>query len=274
VDRAPDPALRVVVSVAVRDPVDADLVADLLFGLGASAVSESDGGTALVADVPPDAVGGIGRTHRVVDVGEGHASGWQEHATAVRAGRRIVVRPRWVGTDDAGAGPDDVVVVVDAAEAFGSGSHPTTRLCLAEVEVLVRPGERVLDIGSGSGVLGVAALLLGSGPVVAVDVDPVAVDATRRTAELNGVAPDLVASTAAVADVAGRFDLVLANLLIPVIEDLGAELADHVAPGGHLLLSGLLTDQVDRAVEAVGLGVVRVRSDGDWAAVLCRTADR
>lgn len=264
---------RVVIAVAVTDEADAELVADHLFVLGASAVSDTLDGAALVADLPAAAVAGINRAHRVLDVPDDHASGWQEHAVPVRAGERIVVRPAWVDPGDEPAGavdPVDVVVVVDAGAAFGSGSHPTTRLCLAEVEDLVRPGDRVLDVGSGSGVLGVAALLLGAASVVAVDVDPAAVTATRSTAGLNGVAGALVASATPLAEVPGTFDVVVANLLIPIIEDLGPDLASRTAGRGTLVVSGLLVGQVDRTVAAIGLPVQRVRTDGDWCAVVFR----
>ena len=251
---------RVVVAVPVDGPT-ADVVADELFGLGASAVSELDDGTgvALVADLPARAAGLLDRPHRVLEPERDWSDGWQAHAGTVRVGR-LAVRPSWVAPDGvppegvepgvvaagAGRGAGAVEVVLDAAEAFGSGSHPTTRLCLAQVERLVRPGDRVLDVGSGTGVLGVAALLLGAGRLTAVDIDPAAVRATAGTARLNGVGDRTQASTTPLEQVRDRFDLVLANLLIPAIELLGTDLARVVAPGGHLVVSGVLAGQVDR----------------------------
>lgn len=275
----------VVVAVPVDGPA-ADLVADELFGLGASAVSELDDGdgTVLVADLPARAAGLLVRPHRVLEPERDWTDGWQAHAGVVRVGR-LVVRPSWVEGPTRGRPPGDdgvepggvvtregaageVEVVLDAADAFGSGSHPTTRLCLAQVERLVRPGARVLDVGSGTGVLGVAALLLGAGHLTAIDIDPAAVRATAGTARLNGVADRTQASATPLAQVRDRFDLVLANLLIPAVEQLGAGMARVVAPGGHLVLSGVLVGQVDRAAAAVGAAPASVSRDDAWAALV------
>jgi ribosomal protein L11 methyltransferase len=178
----------------------------------------------------------------------------------------VVVRPAWV--DPVPLGPDDVEVLVDPGGAFGSGSHPTTRLCLAAVERLVAGGEAVLDVGCGSGVLGVAAALLGAGAVGAIDVDPEAVRATVEVAGLNDVADSVVASTTALAEVSGRFDLVVANLLIPIIEELGPDLVVRCAPGATLVLSGLLPEHRARAVVAVApLRVVAEHELEGWTAI-------
>lgn len=257
-----------------------DIVADRLFGLGASAVSElqdaTGGAVRIVADLPVGALAGLEESDlafELLEVDPAWSDRWRDHATAVAVGRRFVVRPEWVPHDEDLA-RGRVEVLVDAADAFGSGSHPTTRLCLAAVEQVVAPGDAVLDVGCGTGVLGVAALLLGAGSLVAVDVDPAAIGATLRTASLNGVADRVgEVSQRPVADVTvdhGPFDLVLANLLIPVIETLGRDLAAATRSGGHLVLSGLLDDQVDRAVAAVGAGRddVDVVRDDDWVAVV------
>jgi ribosomal protein L11 methyltransferase len=161
-----------------------------------------------------------------------------------------------------------VDVVLDAADAFGSGSHPTTRLCLAQVERLARPGDRVLAVGPGTGVLGVAALLLGAGHLPALDVDPAAVRATAGTARLNGVADRAQASATPLAQVSDRFELVVANLLIPAIEQLGTDLARVVEPGGHLVVSGVLAGQVHRVSAAVGAAPASVTGEDGWAALV------
>ena len=312
------PGDRSVVSVAVDDTpwcaTGAELVADRLFALGASAVSElvdADGvGPRLVGDLPSSALGALtdsGLVFEVLEVDPTWNDGWRDHATVVTVGERLALRPEWVagrggGSDGGDADQDDaevgtgqndgaadgvsggrVEIVLDAADAFGSGSHATTRLCLEAVERLGSEGSllgaRVLDVGSGTGVLGVAALLLADGAsLVAVDVEPAAVAATVRTAELNGVSDRVVeVSDRPVADVVaahGPFDLVLANLLVPIIEALGSDLAAAVAPGGHLVLSGLLSDpetgQVDRAVAALGhdVEVRHVLATDGWAAVV------
>jgi len=311
---------RLVVAVVADDTpycaTGPELVADRLFALGASAVSEladwlgderGDGTQVrLVADLPAasvDALLASGLKFEVLERDPTWTDGWREHATSIAVGNRLVLRPEWVTADPARVDPSGAVaagadagdggivgadmaddgrieVVLDAADAFGSGSHPTTRLCMEELERLnvdgLLVGARVLDVGCGTGVLGVAALLMGAGSLVAIDVDPNALAATRRTADLNGVNDRVIeVSDRTVSDVTaehGPFDVVLANLLIPIIEDIGTEIASAVAPGGHLVLSGLIADpatgQVDRALAAVGFtdGNVEVLESGSWAA--------
>ena len=261
-----------VVEVEV-DREQAELVADELFSLGASAVSERPGpgdSVVLVADVDPAAVRAAGWPCRVVTEDPAWATSWHDEVGARRCGERLVVRP--VRVD--GAAPDEaaadaaVEVVVDPGTAFGSGSHASTRLCLAALEPLAPGARRVLDVGSGTGVLGVAALLLGPGTLVALDVDPGAVAATRRAVELNGVADRATVLDGSVSAVAGTFDLVLANLLVPIVEELGPELVARVAPGGAIVVGGLLDHQVDRAVAALSPLVPSARRvEADWVAL-------
>ncbi len=272
---AADESARVPVRVTVPAD-DAELAADQLLVAGATAVSElarDDGAVDLLADPPAAALASLeayfaaGSLERVVDPDPG--ASWQEHARVLVVGERLVVRPEWL--DPEPVPPGRVEVVVAAADAFGSGAHPTTRLCLELVEALVPDGDRVLDVGSGSGVLAVAAALLGAGEVRCHDVAPDAVEATARSADRSGVADRVHASIEPVesADLGGTFDLVLANLLIPIIEELGSTLRSAVAPGGHLVLSGVLVDQRDRAVAACAPSVVvDERRDGDWLALV------
>lgn len=243
------------------DPVEidvapelADVVADQLFGMGANAVSEEhlevDGVQAvrLVADPDPELLATSG-IH------------WRRHDPVPP----VPVAPR-SSIEVAG-----VAIHVDSAGAFGSGSHVTTRLCIDLVPAVVTPGASVLDVGSGSGVLGVAAAVLGAAHVVSIDIDPAAAAATVRTSALNTVSDLVVASTTPVGEVEGTFDVVFANLLIPIIEELGSELVGHLASGGHLVVSGILADQEDRATAALLPLVLerRVESDG-WVALVLR----
>ena len=260
---------------------EAELAADRLFVAGASAVSElarDDGAVDLLAD--PDAAElpaleahfGPGALQRVTDPDGG--SSWQDHAEVVVVGDRLVVRPEWIPASP--LCPDALEVVVAAAEAFGSGAHPTTRMCLELVEGLltdaaVAEGARVLDVGSGSGVLAVAAALLGASEVRCHDIAPEALDATARSAASSGVADRVRVSAEPVeqSDLDGGADLVLANLLVPIIEELGTTLRTAVAPGGHLVLSGVLVDQRERAIAACApLAVVDERRDGEWLALV------
>jgi ribosomal protein L11 methyltransferase len=161
--------------------------------------------------------------------------------------------------------------------AFGTGQHPTTRLCLAALEGRVRPGARVLDVGTGSGILAIGAALLGAEAPVALDVDPRAVATAEANAALSGVAltpfagtlPELLATRS------GPFDVVLANLLAGLVIELARDLAAAAAPGGTLIASGILCDQVADvagALVAAGFAAPETMTDGDWAALVARRA--
>ncbi len=247
------------VRVVLESPgrVEAELVADRLWSFGARAVLEepSTGGdpeavAALVAGFESEAaafgaVDGIGRGQVEAVADDGWADRWRDHARAVRVGR-VVILPAWLddppGLEVApplAPRPDEVRVSIDPGRAFGSGMHPTTRLVLAEVERLVRPGASVLDVGCGSGVLAVSAARLGAARVVGVDIDPEARRATAENAERNHVAVTVGDQV----DPEEHFDLVLANLLAPTLRELSHVLRRAVAPHGALVLSGLLHGQ-------------------------------
>jgi ribosomal protein L11 methyltransferase len=194
---------------------------------------------------------------------------WKQGLGAFSVGR-VFVRPSWV---DAPVPAGAVEVVLDPGMAFGTGTHPTTALCLAAVSerVSARPGLRVLDVGTGSGLLAIAARKLGAGRTVGVDVDPVAVQVARENAGRNGVALEL--STLPAGEVPGTFDLVLANILANTLVELAPDLAARLAPGGALVLSGLLGPQVQDVLLAFLARGLRLapggdRREGEWAALV------
>jgi ribosomal protein L11 methyltransferase len=174
------------------------------------------------------------------------ADGWRAHATVVRAGERIVVVPAWLPRPDI-PGDGDLLVRIDPGLSFGSGSHPTTRLMLAAVERHVTNACSVLDVGTGSGVLAVAASLLGAGRVRAVDVDSEAVVAARANVEVNEATVDVDATP--VDRIGGRFDLVLANMLAPVLVEVADSLVART--GGLLLVSGVLSGRWAHVADAL-----------------------
>jgi ribosomal protein L11 methyltransferase len=185
-------------------------------------------------------------------------------------GERLLVRPPWV---PAPPGAGRAVVVVDPGRAFGSGTHASTRLALAALDRLVRGGERVLDAGCGSGVLGIAALALGAGHAVGVDRDPAALEASRANAARNAVEDRLVVTPAPLDDVVASeepFDLVVANLLLPDLVEMAPALRAALADGGTLVVSGVLVGQRGPAIDAAAaLGLVPAGedTDGGWLAV-------
>jgi ribosomal protein L11 methyltransferase len=203
------------------------------------------------------------------------AVAWKRHVDVLRIGRRIVIRPTWRRHRRR---PDDVVIAMDPGMAFGTGLHPTTRLCLAGIErwaddgLIARGGARdgtarLLDVGCGSGILAVAAGLLGAGEVVGVDTDPIAVEATLANGRRNRVARRLRAHQGSLPSGAGPFDLVAANLIASVLVALASDLARELVPGGRLLASGIFVDRevdVRAAFADVGLRTLRREAEGDW----------
>jgi ribosomal protein L11 methyltransferase len=175
----------------------------------------------------------------------------------------VFVRPSWI---DAACPPGAAEVVLDPGMAFGTGTHPTTSLCLEAIggALRARPGARVLDVGTGSGLLAIAAARLGAARVVATDNDPVALAVAAENAGRNGVTLEL--SGEPPDRLEGEFDLVVANILANTLAELAPGIARRLAPGGTLLLSGILAGQEDGVREAyLAEGLVRLDPDGDRA---------
>ncbi len=195
---------------------------------------------------------------------------WKVHYHPIPIGRRLLILPAWIEQAD----PSRVAVRIDPSMAFGTGTHPTTQLCMEVVEAYTRPGQTVIDVGCGSGILSIAALKLGAQKALAVDIDSASVRSTRENAAANGVEKSLEVGLGSVSEMReGQFGLaqaglVLANILAPVIIRLfEAGLADLVALGGVIALSGILDAQgpsVRAAAEAQGLHFVEQRQSGDW----------
>lgn len=182
----------------------------------------------------------------------------QSQFDPIRVSGRLWIVPSWHESPD----PAAVNLILDPGMAFGTGSHPTTRLCLEWLERNVTDGCSVLDYGCGSGILAIAAARLGAGRVAGVDIDPLAVDAARDNAERNGV-------TALFADsaqpVAGEYDLVVANILSNPLRVLAPAICAHVRSGGRLALSGILREQAEEIIgiyaQWLPLAVADVRED-------------
>lgn len=192
----------------------------------------------------------------------------------LRVGRRIVIRPTWRRHRRQ---PGDVVLALDPGMAFGTGLHPTTRLCLAALEVVADRGElagaRVLDVGCGSGILAIAAVKLGAASAFGVDTDPVAEEATLANARRNRLVRRVRAREGSLPSDEPGFDVVLANLIAGVLVPLAEPLRDELRPGGILLASGIFHDReaaVITAFEASGLTVTERTTEGDWVALEAR----
>jgi len=270
--------------VARVRPDDADLVSGLLWGAGVAGVEErpcpGDDLVELRAGVPveqapaaTDAVSGLAAV--VVEPVDGDADldRWREFARPWRAGGRFVVVPAWQRAPS-WVGADDVVLSIDPGRAFGSGAHPTTRMCLSELERLVEPQAAVADIGCGSGVLAVAAAVQGAALVAAIDIDPEAVRATAENAARNGVAGIVAPSETRVSELEpGAYDLVVANIAASTLVELAPALVRAVADDGTLIVSGILEGQVPAvlaAFEGRGFELGGTVADDDWRTLLVR----
>jgi ribosomal protein L11 methyltransferase len=191
---------------------------------------------------------------------------WREGYQPIRVGGLTIV-PTWLPVPaDAG-----IVIRLDPGMAFGTGLHPTTRACLELLQSLGPMPDVVLDVGCGSGILGIAALRLGAERVVGYDTDPLAVDATGRNAAANGVADQVDARLGSLPPTAAEpFRLVLANLVAAVLVELAPELAAHTAPLGTVIVSGVIDTrrtEVEAALAGAGLLVVDRRLDGEWVSL-------
>lgn len=201
---------------------------------------------------------------------------WKEHFTILRVGHRIVVKPPWLEHKDS---PQDLVIELDPGMAFGTGHHPTTRLCLEELERLVDCSNSVLDLGVGSGILSIASARLGAKQVVGLDLDPIAVKVARRSFKSNGVVSAVKAYPGTLPQpyaMPGTFDVAVANISAKAVLANISELEKCLKPEGFLIASGFLQEQVNEFLSAAlgsGLTLTSARQLQDWAALVFKKGE-
>jgi ribosomal protein L11 methyltransferase len=196
---------------------------------------------------------------------------WKKRLKVLRIGEHIVIQPSWL---DYRPEPEDVVIQLDPGMAFGTGLHPTTQLCLSALEEHVRPGTDVLDLGTGSGILAIAAARLKARHVLAVDHDQQAVKVARDNVATNRVQETVRVRQGSLPDVSGRYALVVVNILARVIvEMVQGGLSKRLRPDGVLIAAGITVDKVSDVVVAFergGLELIDQRQKGDWVSLVAK----
>ena len=203
---------------------------------------------------------------------EDWAEAWKHHYHPIRIGERLLIKPAWV---DVQARPGEIVIEMDPGMAFGTGTHPTTQLCLQAMEWFARPGTCMVDLGTGSGVLAIAAAKLGCYRVLALDIDEGAVRAAQDNVVRNGVGDRVIVlhgSLDSLRTTARRFDLAVANLTARIILDMLPQGLQHIIwPGGRFIFSGIIDEQAEEvaaALDSTGLKLLGKRRMGDWVMLI------
>lgn len=202
---------------------------------------------------------------------------WREYYKPIEVGEKLVVVPEWEEAPQDGRLP----LRLDPGLIFGTGSHATTRMCLAALEEFSKPGVRVLDLGCGSGILGIGALLLGCDSCLGVDIDPKAPDVVMSNAALNGIgadkmtawAGDIIADSSLRARIGGGYQLVLANIVADVIIPLSAVVRQFMAPGAVFICSGIIEHrwpETEAALISNGFEILDHKSEEEWHCFVCR----
>lgn len=258
-----------------------EILSDFLLGIGSAWVSVEAGN--LIAYFPSDAdqdkllseiseslealrssgvdlPEGLPEMREVSD--EGWAERWTEFFKPLKISSRLVVTPPWETYEP---DPGEEVLLLDPGMGFGTGSHETTRCCLKAIDDLVENGDTILDVGTGSGILSIAAVMLGAERATALDVDPAALQNARHNATLNNVLDRIFFEERSIQATDQGYDIVIANIFAETIVELSELLKDAVTPGGYLVLSGIMTPKAAMVEEVMGdfdrLGKV---AEGNW----------
>lgn len=202
---------------------------------------------------------------------------WKQYFKPFRVGQTFLIKPSWETCE-----PEEGrrILEIDPSSSFGTGTHNTTQLCICELERLVRPGDRLLDMGCGSGILSVAAHMLGASDIAAVDIDPNAVKIAAENAEKNGFSlrthvGDVIGDAALSEEIGGSYDIIVANIVADVIMGMQYILKDKLKPEGTLIVSGIIApraDEVQQSLLDAGFVLDRRDQSGDWVAMTLHQA--
>lgn len=246
--------------------------------LRVSAYIANDGQAAETQRRVEEALYYLGRLYRIpapefrIVKDEDWAEAWKRHYHPMRVGQRLVIKPAWAEVETQA---DDIVIEMDPGMAFGTGTHPTTQLCLQACEWFARPGTKMVDLGTGSGILAIAAAKLGCYRVLALDNDETAARVAQENAERNGVSDRVTVlhgSLDSLRTTARHFDLGMANLTAKIILEMVPQGLQHVLwPGGKFIFSGIIDEQAPEvigALDSIGLELLDQRQMGDWVMLI------
>ncbi|MEN1759752.1 50S ribosomal protein L11 methyltransferase [Anoxynatronum sibiricum] len=194
---------------------------------------------------------------------------WKKYFKPQKPGNKLVIKPTWESYEAAG---DEVILELDPGMAFGTGTHETTVMCIQELETAVGESATVLDIGCGSGILAIAAALLGARKAIGVDLDPVAVEVSIRNAVLNQVSDRVEIRQGNLMEVVSeQAEILVSNIIAEIIVKMCPDIYRYLKPGGIWIASGIINEKVPlvtRAIEDAGLKMISARSLGEWAVVI------
>ncbi|MDE7279556.1 MAG: 50S ribosomal protein L11 methyltransferase, partial [Oscillospiraceae bacterium] len=210
---------------------------------------------------------------------EDWANNWKQYFKPLTVGEKLVIKPSW---EDYDSKDNRTVLEIDPASSFGTGQHNTTQLCLELIEKNLKDGDRVLDLGCGSGILSIAAVLLGADNVTAVDISQNSVETAKENAAKNNIpgakytayCGDIINDASLVEKIGGGFDLIAANIVADVLIAMSPLFEKFIKKGGTLILSGIITERSDEVVDAVkskGYTMIELREKDGWAAVAFRS---
>lgn len=204
---------------------------------------------------------------------EDWATAWKAYYKPIEVGKRLLIKPSWEEVEPS----DRLIIELDPGMAFGTGTHATTTMCLEVLERVIRGGERVIDVGCGSGILSIAAARLGAREVEALDYDPVAVKVARENIALSGVDDKVIVAESNLLEAAsGQADIIVANIIARIIVQLVPDLTPFLAPGGLFVASGIIGERLDMVLAVLednNFCVQEKLNEGDWYALTCRKRD-
>ena len=218
-------------------------------------------------------VGVVSRlSKRVVDEKEWHES-WKKHFSILEIGKTLAIVPSWLNSKEVDR---KIIIELDPGMAFGTGHHPTTRMCLEMLEILVKPEDAILDLGCGSGILSIASAKMGSEKVIGIDNDETAVKVAMENIEINGISKSVSILTGSIPNKdMSKYsnDIIVTNISSKIILDLSIEITEHLKPGGHLIVSGFLDineSEIINKFKELNLSVLSRLSTADWVALSLR----